>query len=118
MWQTLRFTTRLSTNAKVETLVNLIMEQHKVAGRQGLSLYLGDAVDESAILRPEEWGLSLADVRVVGGSLNDHVTQVVTYDCAAHRTADTNSIPPSRNFGVLRLPRDVMLPPLRNWGPC
>ena len=98
--------------------MKLIIEQHKIAGMHGLSLYLGDAVDESALLRPEEYGLSLADVKCPGGSLNDHVLQVVTYDYAPHRTADAGTIPPSRSYGIMHVPRSVHNPPLRQWGPC
>jgi hypothetical protein len=93
------------------------MDRHRIAGTHGLSLYLGELVDEAAILRPEEYHLSLADVKVTGGSINDHVLQVITYDYRPHRTADAETMPPSRNYGILNLPRSLMLPPLRQWGP-
>ena len=70
------------------------------------------------MLRPEEYGLSLADVKCPGGSINDHVLQVVTYDYAPHRTADAGTIPPSRSYGVMHVPRNMALPPLRQMGPC
>ncbi len=44
-------------------LVDLIMERHSIAGTNGLNLYLGELVDEAAIVRPEEYNLSLADVK-------------------------------------------------------
>ena len=91
------------------------MDRHRIAGLNGLSLYLGEVVDESALLRPDEYNLSLADVKVTGGSQNDNVLQVVTYDYAPHRTAEAGTIPPSRNYGILHLPRSVTLPPLRQW---
>lgn len=101
-----------------DALVKLIIEKHKLAGMHGLTLYLGDAVEDSAMLRPEEYGLSLADVKCLGGSINDHVLQVVTYDYTPHRTADAGTIPPSRAYGIMHLPRQVLLPPLRQMGPC
>ena len=66
------------------------------------------------MLRPEEYGLSLADVKCPGGSINDHVLQVLTYEYAPHRTADNPAtIPPSRSYGIMHVPRDVLLAPLR-----
>jgi hypothetical protein len=100
-----------------EQLVKLVIERHQVAGMHGLSLYLGESVEEASLLRPEEYGLSLGDVKCPGGSINDHVLQVVTYDYQPHRTADTGSIPPSRSYGVMHVPRNVVLPQLRQWGP-
>ena len=93
------------------------MDRHNIAGTHGLSLYLGELVDEAAILRPEEYHLTLAEVKVTGGSINDHVLQVITYDYRPHRTADAETMPPSRNYGILHLPRSLMAPPLRQWGP-
>lgn len=99
--------------------MQLIIEQHKLAGRHGLALYLGAATDAEKLLRPEDdYGLSLASLKVPGGSLNDHVTQIVTYEYKAHQTATASSMPPSRNYGVLHLPKDLMLAPLRQSGPC
>ena len=98
--------------------MKLIIEKHQVAGAQGLTLYLGDAVEETNMLRPEEYGLSLKDVKCPGGSINDHVLQVVTYDYAPHRTVDSGTMPPSRSYGIMHLPRNVLLPPLRQMGPC
>ena len=100
-----------------DKLIKLIMDRHRIAGTHGLSLYLGELVDEAAILRPEEYHLSLAEVKVTGGSINDHVLQVITYDYRPHRTADAETMPPSRNYGILNLPRSLMAPPLRQWGP-
>ena len=95
-------------------LVKLIIDKHKVAGMTGLTLYLGETADESSLLRPEEYGLSLADVKCPGGSINDHVLQVLTYEYAPHRTADNPAtIPPSRSYGIMHVPRDVLLAPLR-----
>ena len=102
-----------------ESLVSLIIEKHKVAGNNGLSLFIGEDMDETKRVRPEEYSLSLADVKVIGGSRNDAVLQVLTYDYAPHRTADAGSIPPSRNYGILHVPRGVALAPLRqSIGPC
>ena len=99
-------------------LISLIVDKHQVVGSHGLNLYLGEQVEEASMLRPEEYGLSLADVKCPGGSINDHVLQVVTYDYLPHRTTDTGSIPPSRSYGIMQVPRHVMLPPLRQFGPC
>lgn len=101
-----------------DSIVKLIMDRHRIAGLHGLNLYLGEAVDEAALLRPEEYWLSLKEIKVDGGSLNDHVVQVVTYDYAPHRTAESDMMPPSRNYGILHLPRSLLLPPLRQVGPC
>lgn len=94
-------------------LVKLIIEKHKVAGMSGLTLYLGETTDESYLLRPEEYELALADVKCPGGSINDHVLQVLTYDYAPHRTADTGTHPPTRSYGIMHVPCGLLLPPLR-----
>ena len=142
VWQTLRFTQRLPTSTRIvrdrraasfepvpflsaafvrvrpqKVLVDMIIEQHKVAGMHGLSLYLGEGMSEDSLLKPEEYGLSLADVRCPGGSMNDHVLQVVTYDYGPHRTSDTGTIPRTRSYGIMHVPRQEVLPPLRQWGP-
>ena len=76
VWQSMRFTTRLPTSTKIKAVVALIMDRHRVASAQGMSLYLGEQVDETALLRPEEYGLALKDVKVPGGSINDYSIQV------------------------------------------
>ena len=99
-------------------LISLIVDKHQVVGSHGLNLYLGEQVEEANMLRPEEYGLSLADVKCPGGSINDHVLQVLTYDYQPHKTTDTGTIPPSRSYGIMQVPRNVMLAPLRQFGPC
>ena len=102
-------------------IVDLIIERHQVSGVRGLNLYLGEAIDEISLLSPAEYGLSLADVKFPGGSLNDHVLQVVTYDYVPHKGGETEAAPgamAARSYGVLNLPRGVRLPPLRSMGPC
>ena len=102
-------------------IVDLIIERHQVSGVRGLNLYLGEAIDEISLLSPAEYGLSLADVKFPGGSLNDHVLQVVTYDYVPHKGGETEAAPgaiAARSYGVLNLPRAVRLPPLRSMGPC
>ena len=91
------------------------MEKHKIASTFGLNLYLGTDLDESTLVRQEDYDLKLSDtLKTGGGSLNDHVLQVVTYDYANHKTAEVPGAP--RNYGILRLPREVSLQPLRQWG--
>ena len=97
--------------------MKLIIDRHQVAGMQGLNLYIGEECVEESLLRPEEYGLSLADVKCSGGSINDHVRQVLTYDYAPHRSADTGTHPPTRAYGIMHVPRAVALAPLRQWGP-
>ena len=77
--------------------MQLITDRHKIASMNGLSLYLGEAVEESTRVRPEEYNLSLAEVKVVGGSANDHALQVITYEYGPHKTADSGTVPPSRS---------------------
>ena len=117
-WRTMRFTVRLPTSTKIKHIVEMIVERHRVAGASGLQLYLGEDIDETNLLRPDEYGLAIGDVKVQGGSINDHVLQVVTYEYAPHRTEDAPTVPPSRNYGTLHLPTGMHMPPLRQWGPC
>ena len=86
-------------------LISLIVDKHQVVGSHGLNLYLGEQVEEANMLRPEEYGLSLADVKCPGGSINDHVLQVLTYDYQPHKTTDTGTIPPSRSYGIMQVRR-------------
>jgi hypothetical protein len=116
VWESMRFTQRLGTSTKLGQLAQLVFDKHQVAGMQGLNLYLGHDVDENNLLRPEEYGLTLKDINFPCGSLNDHVLQVVTYDYAPHKTADAG-MPPSRQYGILNLPRGLICPPLRPMGP-
>ena len=117
LWQSLRFTHLMKTSENIHTLVDLIRARHNIASVSDLNLYLGEGADEAAQLRPEEYGLSLADVKVPGGSVNDHILQVVTYEYAPHKTTTLPTIPPSQNFGILHLPQ-VAVAPLRRYGPC
>ena len=118
-WQSMRFTQRMPTSSKIEAVVQLIVDKHRVAGMHGLQLYLGEELDEASLLRPEEYGLSLKDVKCAGGSINDHVLQVLTYDYAPHQSSEQRGgggQPPGQSYGLSQLPRDVVFPPLRQWG--
>ena len=89
-----------------------------MSGAQGLNIYLGEELVEEALLRREEYGLSLADFKCRGGSINDHILQVVTYEYAPHKTQDLpGTHPPARSYGIMQLPVMGTLPPLRQWGP-
>jgi hypothetical protein len=92
----------------------LIMDKHQVSGLHGLYLYLGTEVDDSALLRSEEYGLTLKDVNFKNGSINDQIVQVVTYEYAPHKTHDAGTMPPSRSYGISNLPQGLMLPSLRS----
>lgn len=92
----------------------LIMDKHQVSGMHGLYLYLGTEVDDSALLRSEEYGLTLKDVNFKNGSINDQIVQVVTYEYAPHKTQDAGTMPPSRSYGISNLPQGLMLPSLRS----
>ena len=114
-WQTMRFNVRLPVSTKIKSVVEMIVSRHRVAGTQGLSIYIGDEIDDAALVRPDEWGLAIGDVKVQGGSINDHVLQVVTYEYAPHRTTGNAG---SINYGILHLPTGMPMPQLRQWGPC
>jgi hypothetical protein len=92
----------------------LIMDKHQVSGLHGLYLYLGTEVDDSALLRSEEYGLTLKDVNFKNGSINDQIVHVVTYEYAPHKTHDAGTMPPSRSYGISNLPQGLMLPSLRS----
>lgn len=92
----------------------LIMDKHQVSGLHGLYLYLGTEVDDSTLLRSEEYGLTLKDVNFKNGSINDQIVQVVTYEYAPHKTHDAGTMPPSRSYGISNLPQGLMLPSLRS----
>ena len=124
-WQSMRFTKRLPTSTKLSEVVQLIVDRHEVTHTDpsrdplgALSLYLGEEVDPDTVIRPEEYGLSLKDIKVAGGSINDHVVSVITYDYGRHRTGEVGTLPPSKNYGVSHLPRDVLFAPLRQYGPA
>ncbi|KOO22930.1 hypothetical protein Ctob_002572 [Chrysochromulina tobinii] len=114
VWQSMRFTQLLGTSTKLSHLVQLIMDKHQVSGLHGLYLYLGTEVDDSALLRSEEYGLTLKDVNFKNGSINDQIVQVVTYEYAPHKTHDAGTMPPSRSYGISNLPQGLMLPSLRS----
>jgi len=118
IWQTMRFTQRVKTTSTIQTLINLIMARHNIAGTYGLTLYIGEKMDESSLLQPQEYDKMLAEVNVYGGSINDNVLQVVTYEYMPHKTEDDSSagIAPARNYGMSNLPRTVVQPPLRLYG--
>ena len=112
-------TVRLPVSTKIKNVVEMIVERHRVASVSGLHLYLGEECTETSLLRPDEYGLAIGDVKVQGGSINDHVLQVMTYEYAPYRTEDSiATVPPSRNYGVLHLPASMPMPPLRPYGPC
>ena len=117
IWQSMRFSQRLGTSTKLSHLVDLIIDKHQVAGTYGLNLFMGAEVEDNALLRPEEYALSLSDVNFPCGSMNDQVVQVVTYEYAPHKTQDAGTINPSRIYGISNLPRGLSLPPLRQIGP-
>ena len=108
VWQSMRFSELTSTAAKLSSLVQLIIDRHNVAGLANLSLYLGDTVDESTRVRPEEYGLTLADIKVEGGSANDRKLQVLTYEYGPHKTEGGRG-----NYGILSVPQGLRMPALR-----
>ena len=105
-WKSMRFTARVPTTTLVRSVVDMIVETHEVAAVEGLQLYLGDTLAEDAMLRlPDDILTPLHDLKVVGGAMNDHVKQVITY---VH--------PPFKS--ILNLPRGTPISPLRVVANC
>ena len=63
-------------------------------------LFLGEGCDDDALFEPSDYAMSLAELQIVGGSKNDGVRQVVTYEHAPFES-------------ILGLPRSgLVAPPL------
>merc|ERR1712187_892683 len=79
-WASMRFTQLLATSVPLEVVRQLIITQHNVVGNQGLRLFLGEAYTAENEFKPEDFTMKLEELKIAGGSKNDHVRQVVTYE--------------------------------------
>ena len=102
-WQSMRFSQLLSTSEPLDRVRQLIMDNHSVVSSQGLKLFLGTECEDENLLRPEDYGLTLSDLSVAGGSPNDHVAQVITYQYAPYKGSHS----------ILNLPRNTAMAPLK-----
>ena len=96
----MRFTQMLPVSEPLEAVRQLIVERHKVASSQGLQLYLGEECIEQNEFKPEDYSVSLQELSVEGGSQNDAVRQVITYEHAPFSAS------------ILQVPRNLPLPKL------
>ena len=64
----------------LEQVRGVLVEEHKLASSSELKLYVGEACVEEALVMPDDYALTLEEMRVTGGSENDRVRQVITYE--------------------------------------
>mmetsp|Transcript_39454 Transcript_39454/g.65433 ORF Transcript_39454/g.65433 Transcript_39454/m.65433 type:complete len:180 (+) Transcript_39454:40-579(+) len=97
-WASMRFTQLISTSQPMEAVRKLIIERHQVVASLGLRLFLGEECTSHNEFKPEDFGLPLEELGVHGGSQNDHVHRVITYEYTPFRS-------------ILNIPRNLSLPP-------
>ena len=103
-WQSMRFVECVSTAQPLDAVRALIVAKH-IAPREAevgvnFRLFRGEGCDDDALFEPSDYALSLAELQIVGGSKNDGVRQVVTYEYAPFES-------------ILGLPRSgLVAPPL------
>jgi len=79
-WQSLRFEKMMKVWDTLEQVRGVLVEEHKLASSSELKLYVGEACVEEALVMPDDYALTLEEMRVTGGSENDRVRQVITYE--------------------------------------
>ena len=94
----------------------LIVENHQVADTELLSLYIGAQAEQAALLRPDQYALTLADMNFPTGSLNDYIVQIVTYTYRPHTTTADASAAGAKHYGISSLPRGLTRSTLRPMG--
>ena len=103
-WQSMRFVECVSTAQPLDAVRALIVAKH-IAPREAevgvnFRLFRGAGCDDDALFEPSDYAMSLAELQIVGGSKNDGVHQVVTYEYAPFES-------------ILGLPRSgLVAPPL------
>jgi len=86
-WTSMRSTTVMRTTETLETVRRLIVDQHKVPGGADLRLFLGVGTDPECEFEHADFGLRLEELKMTGGSLNDRVVAIVTYQHAPFDSA-------------------------------
>ena len=104
----MRFSQMISTSEPLDRVRQLIMDNHSVVSSQGLRLFLGTECADENLLKPDDYSLSLTDLSIAGGSPNDHVEQIITYEYAPFAPYKGSE----GKMGVLALPRGIPLAPL------
>lgn len=99
-WQSMRFAQLVAVSRPLDSVRQMIMEEHQVPSAAGLRLFLGAETSEENLLKTEDYSLSLAELSINGGAKNDHVEQVITYDYGPFKS-------------ILNLPRGTRPAPLR-----
>ncbi|KAL1530227.1 hypothetical protein AB1Y20_001142 [Prymnesium parvum] len=99
-WASMRFMHLAATTMTLDSVRKLIMEEHSVPSAAGLRLFMGAGVSEESLLKPEDFNLSLDQLSITGGSKNDNILQVITYEYQPFKS-------------ILNVPRFARPTPLR-----
>lgn len=86
-WASMRFTSLMRTTETLETVRRLIVDQHQVSLDAGMRMYLGAECDPDCEFQPSDFMLRLEELEMVGGSKNDRIRNIVTYEHAPFASA-------------------------------
>ena len=70
----------LSTSTPGAHVVQEIIDRHIVASYDALRIYIGAELDDTKAIKPDEYDMPLRAWGIDGGSKNDHVSCVITYE--------------------------------------
>ena len=90
-WISMRFTQMLPTAAPLDDVRRLICERHQVVAALGLRLFLGRECAPQFEFKSEDYGATLEELKICGGSKNDMITQVAPSSMSPQRSM---SLPP------------------------
>ena len=76
----------------------MIIERHSIVGTHGLRLFLGEECTAQNEFKPEDFFVSLEELSMTGGSKNDQIKYIITYEHAPFSS-------------ILNLPRNLAKPP-------
>ena len=86
-WASMRFTSLMRTTETLETVRRLIIDQHQVSIDEGLRMYLGTECVPECEFQSSDFRLRLQELGMIGGSKNDKVVNVITYQYAPFESA-------------------------------
>eukprot|EP00908_Phaeocystis_cordata_P007794 Transcript_1847.p3 GENE.Transcript_1847~~Transcript_1847.p3 ORF type:complete len:140 (+),score=76.76 Transcript_1847:148-567(+) len=99
-WQSMRFKNVLAISEPIDLLRQMVIDEHRLGGSQGLKLFLGELNTDDALIKPEDYTQPISSLQVPCGTKNDQIIQVVTYSYEPFAS-------------ILNIPREVTPAPMK-----
>ena len=67
-WQSMRFKHVLAISEPVDFLRQMVIDEHRLGGSQGLKLFLGELDTDDALIKPEDYTQPISSLQVAARS--------------------------------------------------